>query len=137
MHREGLKNAEEEARILEEEPDDLIRNLEILISVRTAMEAEAPQPRERNTPSKTTAQPVKPAPGRNAKRKLDGIANDASIETATPPPSAGPMVSIDLPPKPPQVAVPAPKKGSRSSSMNIGKGDALAEPENIKSMTKH
>jgi len=44
LHREGLKYSEDELKILHEEPDDLIKNLETLISVRAAFENEAPRP---------------------------------------------------------------------------------------------
>lgn len=43
LNREGLKYSEEELKILHEEPDDLIKNLETLISVRSAFENEAPR----------------------------------------------------------------------------------------------
>lgn len=42
LHREGLRLTEEESAILTEEPEDLIRNLDTLISVRSAFETELP-----------------------------------------------------------------------------------------------
>ncbi|KAI9664387.1 MAG: SAGA HAT/Core module component [Alyxoria varia] len=43
LHREGIKLAVEEQKTLNEEPDDLIRNLDLLISVRTALEVDVPR----------------------------------------------------------------------------------------------
>lgn len=78
LHREGLKQAEEELRVLLEEPDDLLRNLETLISVRAAFETEVP----RSATSNKTRAP---------KRRIDadGAADSPgpASEVATPAPS--------------------------------------------------
>lgn len=134
LHRESLKCVEEELHILDEEPDDLIKNLETLISVRTAMEAEAPQSRERERTAPQAPQaPSKGIAGRNVKRKLDAVISDASTEPATPTPQPEPVVSINLPHKPPVANAPSMKKGSRSGSINVGKSDSLSETDSIKS----
>ena len=73
LNREGLKHAEEELKILHEEPDDLIKNLETLISVRSAFENEAPR----------SASNVK---SRNLKRRHDAD-NGMDSPAPTPDPS--------------------------------------------------
>jgi len=73
LNREGLKHAEEELKILHEEPDDLIKNLETLISVRSAFENEAPR----------SASNVK---SRNLKRRHDAD-NGVDSPAPTPDPS--------------------------------------------------
>ncbi|KAI9710186.1 MAG: SAGA HAT/Core module component [Chrysothrix sp. TS-e1954] len=67
-HRDGLKLAEDELKILHEEPDDLIRNLETLVSVRTALEVD--------TPRSATAPKSRPP-----KRRLD---TDGAAESPAP-----------------------------------------------------
>lgn len=131
LHREGLKYVEEELHTLNEEPDDLINNLETLIMIRTAMESEAPQPRVERGASQVTAQATKPAIARNVKRKLDAVASDPPAEPPTPLPNSGPVVSINLPVKPIATSLPVQKKGSRTGSMSIGKGETLSETESI------
>lgn len=84
LYREGLRLAEEEMSILSEEPEDLIRNLDTLIQVKTALDADVPKP-TLNTKS------------RNTKRKLEPEASaDSPIltpETATPSQAAGRTLS--------------------------------------------
>lgn len=69
LHREGIKIAEEELKVLLEEPDDLMKNLDTLISVRAAFETEPPR-------QSTNGKP------RN-KRRLD---SDMPIESPVPTP---------------------------------------------------
>lgn len=72
MYREGLKLAEEEQKILNEEPNDVIKNVGILTALRTASEIE---PRN-NSQSKS----------RNPKRqKLD---TDGTVDSPGPSPGA-------------------------------------------------
>lgn len=131
LHREGLKYVEEELHTLNEEPDDLINNLETLIMIRTAMESEAPQPRIERGASQVTAQSAKPTIARNGKRKLDAVASDSPVETPAPTPNSGPIVSISLPVKPTAPSAPSQKKASRTGSMSIGKSEPLSETESI------
>lgn len=77
LYREGVKLAEEELKILNDEPDDLIRNLEMLASIRAAFEAD--------TPRATTA--MKP---RGLKRRFDA---DGSADS----PAQTPEVSTPAP----------------------------------------
>lgn len=44
MYREGVKLAEEEEKILKEEPNDVIKNIEILAALRSASETEPVRP---------------------------------------------------------------------------------------------
>lgn len=52
LYREGLKHSEEELKILREEPNDVIKNVDILGALRTASESEPPRnptnPKSRN-----------------------------------------------------------------------------------------
>ncbi|KAB8346278.1 hypothetical protein FH972_023322 [Carpinus fangiana] len=70
LHREGIKIAEEEIRVLLEEPDDLLKNLDTLVSVRAAFEIDPPR------------QPTNGKP-RNNKRRLD---TDVPIDSPAPTP---------------------------------------------------
>lgn len=72
-----MKLVEEESRILNEEPDDLIRNLETLVSVRAALEVDTPR----------SANAIKP---RNLKRRLDA---DVPVDS----PAATPDASTPAP----------------------------------------
>jgi len=75
LHRVSVKLVEEESRILNEEPDDLLRNLETLVSVRAALEVDAPR----------SANTIKP---RNLKRRLDAevpVDSPAATPDATTP----------------------------------------------------
>ncbi|KAL8825278.1 MAG: hypothetical protein Q9170_007858 [Blastenia crenularia] len=72
LYREGLKLAEEEKKILEEEPNDVIKNVGILMALRTASETEP-----RNSQQ---------GKSRNVKRqKLD---TDGTVDSPGPSPSA-------------------------------------------------
>ncbi|KAL8823426.1 MAG: hypothetical protein Q9191_005866 [Dirinaria sp. TL-2023a] len=73
LFREGIKNAEEEYKILNEEPNDVIKNVGILQALRMASEIEPPR----------NSQPKNP---RNPKRqKLD---TDGAADSPGPSPSA-------------------------------------------------
>lgn len=50
LHREGIRAAEEELKILMEDPDELLKNLETLTSVRSAFESEPPRPQQNGKP---------------------------------------------------------------------------------------
>lgn len=74
---------EEESRILNDEPEDLIRNLETLVSVRAALEVDVPR----------SANTIKP---RNLKRRLDAEGpTDSPVVTpdAATPASASRLIS--------------------------------------------
>ncbi|KAL8723874.1 MAG: hypothetical protein Q9181_007115 [Wetmoreana brouardii] len=72
LYREGLKLAEEEQKILNEEPNDVIKNVGILTALRTASEIEPRNPSQSKS--------------RNPKRqKLD---TDGTVESPGPSPSA-------------------------------------------------
>ncbi|KAI9823724.1 MAG: SAGA HAT/Core module component [Thelocarpon impressellum] len=72
LYREGLKLAEEEQKILKEDPHGAIHTIGILMALRTASEIDPPR----------TSNALKP---RNPKRaKID---NDASVESPAPSPS--------------------------------------------------
>ena len=73
LYREGVKLAEEEEKILKEEPNDVIKNIEILAALRSASETE---------PLRTTQPASKP---RNPKRQK--IETDGSAESPAPIPS--------------------------------------------------
>lgn len=76
LFREGIKNAEEEQKILNEEPNDVIKNVGILQALRMASESEPP----RNAPPKNP---------RNPKRqKLD---TDGTVDSPGLSPSASTM----------------------------------------------
>ena len=65
LYREGVRLAEEEQKMLNEEPADLIKNLGILAALRTASEQE---------PARQTAPPKRSKP-KAPKVELDGIAD--------------------------------------------------------------
>ncbi|KAI9846541.1 MAG: SAGA HAT/Core module component, partial [Sclerophora amabilis] len=71
LYREGVKLAEEEQKILKEDPNGAIQNIGILSALRDASEIELPR---------STAN----LKGRNTKRKLDG---DSNAESPVPSPS--------------------------------------------------
>ena len=73
LYREGVKLAEEEEKILKEEPNDVIKNIEILAALRSASETE---------PVRTAQAVSKP---RNPKRQK--IDTDGSAESPAPIPS--------------------------------------------------
>ena len=73
LYREGVKLAEEEEKILKEEPNDVIKNIEILAALRSASETE---------PVRTAQAVSKP---RNPKRQK--IETDGSAESPAPIPS--------------------------------------------------
>ena len=73
LYREGVKLAEEEEKILKEEPNDVIKNIEILAALRSASETE---------PVRTAQAVSKP---RNPKRQK--IETDGSVESPAPIPS--------------------------------------------------
>ena len=106
LNRECLKLAEEENQVLNEEPDDLIRNLETLISVRSAFEIDTPRINT-NAPK-----------GRNVKR------------------TKGEADGTDSPAPPSEVSTPVSnphrtggtKGASRSGSVAAPKPEAVAEP---------
>jgi len=108
LYREGVKLAEEELKILNEEPDDLIRNLEMLASIRAAFEADAPR--------SSTATAIKP---RGLKRRFD----------------AADAFAADSPAQTPEVSTPAPasramsKVASRSGSVAASSIKAEATSE--------
>jgi SAGA-associated factor 29 len=81
LHREGIKLSEEELKILLEEPDDLIKNLETLISVRSAFENEAPR---------TTAN----TKSRNLKRRHDAENGPNESPAPTPDPTSAAKASV-------------------------------------------
>ncbi|KZF19626.1 hypothetical protein L228DRAFT_285573 [Xylona heveae TC161] len=58
LYREGLKLAEEEQKILKEEPNDVVKNISILTALRSASETDPPR----------SSNPLKP---RNPKRRLE------------------------------------------------------------------
>ena len=93
-HREEIKLSEEELRILNDGPDDLLQNLETLINVRTAFEADTP--RTSNTAKSRTV--------KRGRAEIDG-ANDSPAPT--------PEVST---PGPPSKAV-SKQNPSRSASV--------------------
>lgn len=105
LYREGVKLAEEESKILNDEPDDLIKNLEMLASIRAAFEADTPR----------SATNVKP---RNLKRRLDA---DASADS----PAHTPEVSTPVP-----ASRVMSKAASRSGSVAATsiKSESAAEP---------
>lgn len=95
LYREGVKLAEEEQKMLDEEPSDVIKNIGILTALRSASEMEP-------TRLPTAAKP------RNPKRqKLD---TDGALETPVASPNATSAVnrlkgqstirSVSVPPKP-------------------------------------
>ncbi|KAI9730839.1 MAG: SAGA HAT/Core module component [Cirrosporium novae-zelandiae] len=43
LYREGVRLAEEETKVLKEEPNDVLKNISILIALRTASEADGPR----------------------------------------------------------------------------------------------
>ena len=98
MQREGVKLAEEELKILNEEPENLLQNLETLISVLSAFEAEPSAPK------------INTNPKQRPKRKIetDG-ANDSPIQT-------------------PETATPAPNSASRQMSKNVSRSGSVAAP---------
>lgn len=105
LYREGVKLAEEELKILNDEPDDLIRNLEMLASIRAAFEADTPR-------SATTVKP------RNLKRRLEA---DGSADS----PAHTPEVSTPVP-----ASRVMSKAASRSGSVAATsiKSEAATEP---------
>ena len=77
LYREGLKLCEEEQKILNEEPNDVIKNVGILTALRTASEIEPPR----------TQAPPKP---RTVKRKID---TDGAADSPGPSPSVATSAS--------------------------------------------
>lgn len=106
LYREGLKLAEEEQKILKEDPNGAIQNIGILTALRTASEIDPPT---------RTSTALKP---RNPKRtKLDG---DMNIES--PAPSPGMIAAVPIHPR---------LKGSsgRSGSVSSAIRDASVKME--------
>ena len=101
LYREGVRLAEEEQRMLNEEPSDVIKNIGILAALRSASEAE----------------PVRPAPGpkqRNPKRQkidTDGASDSPSVPSPGIPPAVNKlkgqnvMRSVSLPRQQPEPAI--------------------------------
>lgn len=73
LYREGVKLAEEEEKILKEEPNDVIKNIEILAALRSASETE----------------PVRPSTAINKSRnpKRQKLDTDGAAESPAPLPS--------------------------------------------------
>ncbi|KAL8869969.1 MAG: hypothetical protein Q9174_003875 [Haloplaca sp. 1 TL-2023] len=72
LYREGLKLAEEEQKILNEEPNDVIKNIGILTALRTASEIE----------------PRNPSQGKSRNPKRQKLDTDGSVESPGPSPIA-------------------------------------------------
>ena len=78
LYREGIRLAEDEQKVLNEEPSDVIKNIGILAALRTASETE---------PVRVPPQ-VKP---RNPKRQK--VETDGAMDSPVPSPSVPPAVS--------------------------------------------
>jgi len=74
LYREGIRNAEEEQKILNEEPNDIIKNVGILQALRMASETEPP----RNT------QPKNPRNPKRQKLETDGAAESPGLSPSAP-----------------------------------------------------
>ncbi|KAL9600179.1 MAG: hypothetical protein Q9219_003322 [cf. Caloplaca sp. 3 TL-2023] len=72
LYREGLKLAEEEVKILKEEPNDVLKNFDILIALRTA--------------SETDTRNIQSGKSRNPKRQK--LETDGTMDSPGPSPSA-------------------------------------------------
>ncbi|KAI4240851.1 MAG: hypothetical protein LQ352_007550 [Teloschistes flavicans] len=72
LYREGLKLADEEQKILNEEPNDVIKNVGILTALRTASEIE----------------PRNPSQGKSRNPKRQKLETDGALESPGPSPSA-------------------------------------------------
>lgn len=72
LYREGLKLADEEQKILHEEPNDVIKNVGILTALRTASEIE----------------PRNPSQGKSRNPKRQKLETDGALESPGPSPSA-------------------------------------------------
>lgn len=108
LYREGVKIAEEEQKMLEEEPSDVIKNIDILTALRTASETE---------PNRLPQQ-AKPRNPKRQKLDTDGAADSPVPSPAVPlvfNKSKGQTVrSVSVPPKPdPIVKVEEGSEGSK------------------------
>ncbi len=75
MYREGVKLAEEEEKILKEEPNDVIKNIEILAALRSASETEPVRPPQ------TVSKPRNP---KRQKLETDGAADSPAAPVMSP-----------------------------------------------------
>lgn len=95
LYREGVRLAEEEQKILDDEPSDVIKNIGILTALRTASETE---------PSRIPAG-IKPRNPKRQKLDTDG-ATDTAPSSPTPPTAINRLKgtstvrSVSVPPKP-------------------------------------
>ncbi|KAI9838383.1 MAG: hypothetical protein M1819_005651 [Sarea resinae] len=114
LYREGLKLAEEEQKILNEEPNDVIKNIGILTALRNASEIDPP--RAANVKS------------RNQKRKFDA---DGSVESPGPSPSVSSTASRFKGASVRSGSVPSATRDGRDASLKLEDGDiskgAMAE----------
>ncbi|KAL6715416.1 hypothetical protein ACLMJK_006377 [Lecanora helva] len=76
LYREGVKLAEEEEKILKEEPNDVIKNIEILAALRSASETEPARPAH--------TQPKPRNPKRQQKPETDGAADSPVAPVMSP-----------------------------------------------------
>lgn len=74
LYREGLRNAEEEQKILNEEPNDIIKNVGILQALRMASETEPPR----------NPQPKNPRNPKRQKLETDGAAESPGLSPSAP-----------------------------------------------------
>ena len=100
LYREGVRLAEEEQKMLDEEPSDVIKNIGILVALRTASETEPgrlpPQAKPRNpkrqkldTDGSVDTAPTSPNPPMN---RLKGTSTVRSVSV---PPKQEPIVKVE------------------------------------------
>lgn len=112
LYREGLKLAEEEQKILKEDPNGAIQNIGILTALRTASEIDPPS---------RTSTALKP---RNPKRaKLD---SDVGIESPAPSPSVTPSLAGH-----PRLKGSTGRSGSVGSIIKDGKDSAFKLEDSV------
>ena len=116
LYREGVRLAEDEQKMLNEEPSDVIKNVGILAALRTASETE---------PNRT-AQPIKPRNPKRQKLDTDGAADLPSAPSpGLPPPlnklkGQNVMRSVSVPRQPPAEPIIKIEEGFEGSKGSAG-----------------
>ena len=116
LYREGVRLAEDEQKMLNEEPSDVIKNVGILAALRTASETEPPR----------SAQPAKPRNPKRQKIDTDGASDSPSVPSPGIPPAVNKlkgqnvMRSVSVPRQPPTEPVVKIEEGLEGSKGSAG-----------------
>ena len=102
LYREGVRLAEEEQKMLDEEPSDVIKNIGILTALRSASEMEPSRLPTQAKPRNPKRQKLEtdgaadtPAASPNATMSVNRLKGQTTIRSVSVPPKQEPMVKVE------------------------------------------